>query len=47
MNTTDELRRALGPLGIWMPPPAAIGIDPDSYAREIESAGFTSVWYPA
>ena len=46
MNTTDELRRALGPLGIWMPPPAAIGIDPQSYAREIEAAGFTSVWYP-
>lgn len=36
----------LGPLGIWMPPPAWIGIDPDSYAREIEAAGFTSVWYP-
>jgi probable F420-dependent oxidoreductase len=49
MNTTDELRRTLGPLGplgIWMPPPAAIGIDPESYAREIEAAGFTSVWYP-
>ena len=36
----------LGPLGIWMPPPAWIGIDPESYAREIEAAGFTSVWYP-
>ena len=36
----------LGPLGIWMPPPARIGIDPESYAREIEAAGFTSVWYP-
>jgi len=43
---TDELRRALGPLGIWMPPPARIGVDPESYAREIEAAGFTSVWYP-
>jgi len=46
MITTDELRRALGPLGIWMPPPARIGVDPESYAREIEAAGFTSVWYP-
>ena len=46
MMTTDELRRALGPLGIWMPPPARIGIEPGSYAREIEAAGFTSVWYP-
>lgn len=46
MITTDELRRALGPLGIWMPPPAAIGIEPESCAREIEAAGFTSVWYP-
>jgi probable F420-dependent oxidoreductase len=46
MITTDELRRVLGPLGIWMPPPAAIGVDPESYARDIEAAGFTSVWYP-
>jgi probable F420-dependent oxidoreductase len=46
MITTDELRRTLGPLGIWMPPPARIGIEPESYAREIEAAGFTSVWYP-
>jgi probable F420-dependent oxidoreductase len=46
MITTDELRRSLGPLGIWMPPPARIGIEPESYAREIEAAGFTSVWYP-
>ena len=29
-----------------MPPPAAIGIDPKSYGREIEAAGFTSVWHP-
>jgi probable F420-dependent oxidoreductase len=29
-----------------MPPPASIGIEPESYAREIEAAGFTSVWYP-
>ncbi len=47
MNTTDELRRTLGPLGIWMRPPAAIGVEPESYARKIEAAGFTSVWYPA
>src|SRR6201995_5135783 len=46
MITTDELRRTLGPLGIWMPPPARIGIDPQAYAREIEAAGFTSGWYP-
>jgi probable F420-dependent oxidoreductase len=46
MITTDELRRVLGPLGIWMPPPARIGIEPESYARQIEAAGFTSVWYP-
>jgi probable F420-dependent oxidoreductase len=29
-----------------MAPPASIGIEPESYAREIEAAGFTSVWYP-
>jgi probable F420-dependent oxidoreductase len=46
MITTDELRTALGPLGIWMPPPARIGIEPESFSREIEAAGFTSVWYP-
>jgi probable F420-dependent oxidoreductase len=46
MITTDELRRTLGPLGIWMPPPSRIGIEPESYARQIEAAGFTSVWYP-
>jgi probable F420-dependent oxidoreductase len=46
MITTDELRRSLGPLGIWMPPPASIGIEPESFARAIEAAGFTSVWYP-
>src|ERR1700760_4478277 len=46
MITTDELRRTLGPLGIWMPPPARSGIEPESYARAIEAAGFTSVWIP-
>ena len=29
-----------------MPPPARIGLEPGKYAREIEAAGFTSVWYP-
>ena len=47
MITTDELRTALGPLGIWMPPPARTGADPEDYARAIEAAGFTSVWYPS
>jgi len=46
MNDRDELRRVLGPLGIWMPPPARIGLDPAVYGREIEEYGFTSVWYP-
>jgi probable F420-dependent oxidoreductase len=46
MTTTEDLRRVLGPLGIWMPPPARIGIDPARYGRQIEDAGFTSVWYP-
>jgi probable F420-dependent oxidoreductase len=46
MITTDELRRTLGRLGIWMPPPSRSGIEPESYARQIEAAGFTSVWYP-
>jgi probable F420-dependent oxidoreductase len=46
MTITDELRRTLGPLGIWMPSPSMIGIEPESYARQIEAAGFTSVWYP-
>jgi probable F420-dependent oxidoreductase len=46
METADELRRVLGPFGIWMPPPAAIGRDAEAYGREIEAAGFTSVWFP-
>jgi probable F420-dependent oxidoreductase len=46
MTTTDELRKVLGPLGIWMPPPARINLDPGAYGREIEQAGFTSAWYP-
>ena len=44
--TTDELRQALGRAGIWMPPPARIGLDPEAFARAIEEAGFGSVWIP-
>ena len=29
-----------------MPPPAGTGLDQAAYAREIEAAGFTSVWFP-
>jgi len=47
MITTDELRKTLGPLGIWMYSPASAGLDPESYGRQIEAAGFTSVWIPA
>src|SRR5215469_18629636 len=46
MTTTDELRQALGRTGIWMPPPARIGLDPAAYARAVEEAGFGSVWIP-
>jgi probable F420-dependent oxidoreductase len=46
METADELRRVLGPFGIWMPPPPVIGLDGEEYGREIEAAGFTSVWFP-
>jgi probable F420-dependent oxidoreductase len=47
MMTTNELRRKLGPLGLWILRPAWTGLDPGAYAREIEAAGFTSAWYPA
>jgi probable F420-dependent oxidoreductase len=46
METADELRRVLGPFGIWMPPPARAGRGAHEYGREIEAAGFTSVWFP-
>jgi probable F420-dependent oxidoreductase len=46
MVTNDELRSALGKIGIWMPPPAAAGVDPAGFGREIEQAGFRSVWFP-
>lgn len=42
--TTDELRSRLGRVGIWMPPPERIGVDPAAAAAAIERAGFTSVW---
>ena len=44
--TTDELRKVLGPVGIWMPPPAAAGVEAGAFGQEIEAAGFTSVWFP-
>jgi probable F420-dependent oxidoreductase len=46
MTTTDELRQLLGPAGLWMPPPAAIGLDPEEFARTAEDAGFGSIWVP-
>jgi len=46
MTATEELRQALGRTGIWMPPPAGIGLDPGAVAREIEAAGFGSIWVP-
>jgi probable F420-dependent oxidoreductase len=30
-----------------MPPPATAGVDAAEYGREIEAAGFTSVWFPS
>ena len=45
MTTADELRQVLGPIGIWMTPPARSGIHPAKYGQEIEAAGFTSVWF--
>jgi probable F420-dependent oxidoreductase len=44
MTTTDELRSKLGRVGIWMSPPAALGLEPEATAAAIEQAGFTSVW---
>jgi probable F420-dependent oxidoreductase len=40
------LRPRLGKLGIWMPPMAALGLDPAEYGTRIEDAGFRSVWFP-
>jgi probable F420-dependent oxidoreductase len=44
MSVSDELRTRLGPVGIWMPPPELIGVDPAEVAIAIEDAGFTSLW---
>ena len=44
MTVTDELRARLGRVGIWMPPPERMGLDPVEVALAIEDAGFTSVW---
>jgi probable F420-dependent oxidoreductase len=41
---TDELRARLGRVGIWMPPPGRVGVDPAATAAAIERAGFSSVW---
>src|ERR1700756_3816902 len=42
--TPDELRSRLGRVGIWMPPPERLGVDPAASAVAIEQAGVTSVW---
>jgi probable F420-dependent oxidoreductase len=42
--TTDELRSRLGRIGIWMPPPERIGVDPAATAAAVERAGFASLW---
>jgi probable F420-dependent oxidoreductase len=44
MTTSDELRSRLGRVGIFLPPPDRIGVDPAATATAIEDAGFTSVW---
>jgi probable F420-dependent oxidoreductase len=46
MTATDELRETLGPLGIWLMPPASLNVDPASFGRLVEQAGFTSIWCP-
>lgn len=40
------MRRALGRVGIWMVPPAAIGLDAGQYATAVEKTGFRSLWIP-
>jgi probable F420-dependent oxidoreductase len=42
--TTEELRSRLGRMGIFLPPPERIGVDPASTAAAVEQAGFTSLW---
>lgn len=46
MTTTDELRQLLGPVGVWMPAPASLGLDPAEFALSVEEAGFGSIWVP-
>jgi probable F420-dependent oxidoreductase len=46
MATATGLRHELGKIGIWMPPMSALGLEPGPYGREIEAAGFRSVWFP-
>src|SRR5262249_4384216 len=43
-GTPDALRAGLGRAGIFMGAPATTGLAPETAAREIERAGFTSVW---
>jgi probable F420-dependent oxidoreductase len=43
-GTPDALRAVLGQAGIFMGAPATTGLAPETAAREIEQAGFTSVW---
>jgi probable F420-dependent oxidoreductase len=42
--TTEELRSRLGRVGIFLPPPERIGVDPAATAAAVEQAGFTSLW---
>jgi probable F420-dependent oxidoreductase len=42
--TTEELRSRLGRVGIFLPPPERIGVDPVATAAAVEEAGFTSLW---
>jgi len=39
-----ELRPRLGRVGIFLPPPERIGVDPAATAAAVERAGFTSLW---
>jgi len=41
---TGELRSRLGRVGIFLPPPERIGVDPATTAAAVERAGFTSLW---
>jgi hypothetical protein len=39
MSVSDELRMRLGPVGIWMPRPERIGVDPAAGALTAGAAG--------